>query len=283
MQPQREKLSHPWEVSAHEWHRTRLHHAHWPAPRAPWHWVFLHHVHRRALGPQLPASRIYALGQWHPNTTSHETKDGKGSMTLVLDSPRTRVIDNKWMDLDHKKHWVLKNWCFQIVMLEKTLESPLDCKEIKPVNPKGNQPWIFIGRTDAEAKAPVLWPPDMKSWLIRTDPDARKDWRQQEKGATEGEMVGWHHQLSGHKFEHIQGDSEGQGSLVCCSPWGHSRTWLSDWTSIMWFWWAVKFESHCLKHWEDTHTHTHTHTHHSLLPNFSGSLLLPASTSPIPC
>ena len=98
-------------------------------------------------------------------------------------------------DLDHKESWALKNWCSSTVVLEKTLESPLDCKEIKPVNPKGNQPWIFTGRTDAEAEAPILWPPDAKNWLIGKDPDAGKDWSQEEKGTTEDEMVRWHHHL----------------------------------------------------------------------------------------
>ena len=107
-------------------------------------------------------------------------------------------------ELDHKEDWALKNWCFQILVLEKTLESPLDCKEIQPVNPKENQPWIFIGRTDAEAKALILWPPDVKSQLIGKDPDARKGWRQAEKGATENEMVVWHHWLYGRKFEQLQ-------------------------------------------------------------------------------
>ena len=105
-----------------------------------------------------------------------------------------------------------------MVVLEKTLESPLDCKEIQPVNPKRNQSWIFIGRTDTEA--PILWPPDAKSQFIRKDPDAGKDWGQEEKGMTEDEMVGWHHQLNGLKFEQTPGDGEQQGSLVCCSPWG---------------------------------------------------------------
>ena len=104
-------------------------------------------------------------------------------------------------ELDHKKGWALKNWCFWTVVLEKTLESPLDFKEIKPINPKGNQSWIFIGRTDAEAEASLLWPPDMKSWFIRKDPGAGKDWRLEEKGMTEDEMVGWHHWLNGHEFE----------------------------------------------------------------------------------
>ena len=112
---------------------------------------------------------------------------------------------------------VLKNWCFQTVLLEKTLESPLDCKEIIPANPKGNQPWIFIGRTDAEAEAPILCPPDTKSRLTGKYPDAGKDWGKDEKGMTEDEMVGWCHLLNGHEFEQTPGDGEGQGSLVCFS------------------------------------------------------------------
>ena len=114
------------------------------------------------------------------------------------------------------------SWCFWTVVLEKRLESPLDCKEIKSVNPKGNQPWIFIGRTDAEP--PILWPSDAKSQLIGKDPDGGKDWRQEEKGMTEDDMVGYHHQLNGHEFEQTPVDSEGQGSLVCCSPWGHNES-----------------------------------------------------------
>ena len=100
-------------------------------------------------------------------------------------------------ELDYKESWALKNWCFWTVVLEKTLESPLDCRETKPVHPKGNQSWIFIGRTDAEAETPILWPPDVKNWLIGKDPDAGKDWRQEEKGTSRDEMIGWHHQLSG--------------------------------------------------------------------------------------
>ena len=113
-----------------------------------------------------------------------------------------------------------KNWCFRTVVLEKTPESPLDCKEIQPVNPKGNQSWVFIGRNDAEAEAPVLWPPDAKNWLIGEDPDAGKDWRQEKKGTTEDEMFGCHHRLKGHEFEQAPG---GQGSLACYSPWGHKE------------------------------------------------------------
>ena len=125
-----------------------------------------------------------------------------------------------WMwELDCEEGWAPKNWCFWTVMLGKTLESPLDCKEIQLCKPKGNQSWIFIGGTDTEAESLILWPPDAKSRLIRKDPDAGNDWRQEEKGMTEDEMVVWHHQLSGNKFEQTSGDSGRQGSLVCCSPW----------------------------------------------------------------
>jgi len=127
-------------------------------------------------------------------------------------------------ELDHKEGWVRKNWCFRIVVLEKTLESPLDCSEIKAVDPKGTQPWISIGRINAEAEAPILWPPDAKSWLIWKDLNARKEWGQEEKGMTEDEMVGWHHQHSGHGFEQILGGSEGQGSLACCNSRGHKES-----------------------------------------------------------
>ena len=124
-------------------------------------------------------------------------------------------------ELDHKEEWAPKNWCFQTVVLERTLESPLDCKEIKLVHPKGDQSWVFIGRTDAEA--PIFWPPDAKNWLIRKGPDDGKDWGQEEKGTTKDEMVGWHHQLNGHEFEQALEDGEGQGSLACCRPWGSQR------------------------------------------------------------
>ena len=107
-----------------------------------------------------------------------------------------------WMwELDYKESWAPKNWCFWTVVLEKTVESPLDCKEIQPVHPIGNQSWVFIGRTDVEAEAPIFWTPDEKSWLICKDPDSGEDWRQEEKGTTEDEMVGWHHPLNGHEFE----------------------------------------------------------------------------------
>ena len=124
-------------------------------------------------------------------------------------------------ELGYKESWAPKNWCFWTVVLEKTLEIPLDCKEIQPVHPKGNQSWIFTGRTDVKAKTPILWPPDVKNWLIWKDPDAGKDWRQEQKGMTKDEMVGWYHQLNGHDFDLAPGDCEGQGSLVCCSLWGY--------------------------------------------------------------
>ena len=121
---------------------------------------------------------------------------------------------------------------FWIMVLEKTLESPLNCKEMEPANPKGNQPWIFTGWTDVEAEAPIIWPPDAKSWLLRKDPEAGKDWGQEAKRVTEIEMVGWHHWPNGHEFEQTQGDNEGQESLAHCSWLGlQSRTQLSDWTT----------------------------------------------------
>ena len=125
-----------------------------------------------------------------------------------------------WMwELDHKESWMSKNWCFWSVVLEKTLDSPLGCKEIQPVHPKGNQSRIFIGRTDVEGETPILWPPDAKSWLIWKDPDAGKDWGQEEKGMTEDKMVGWHHWLDGHEFEQALGIGVGQGSLLYGSSW----------------------------------------------------------------
>jgi len=128
-----------------------------------------------------------------------------------------------------KESWALKNWCFWTVVLEKALESPLDSK-INPVNPKGNQSWIFTGRTDAEAEAPIVWPLDAKRWLIGKDPDVGKYRRQEEKGATEHKMVGWHHQFNGQEFKQALGKGEGQGSLACWSPWGHKELDMTDWT-----------------------------------------------------
>ena len=135
----------------------------------------------------------------------------------------------KMWELDHKESWAMKNWCFWTVVLEKTLESPLNCKEINPVNSKGNQPRIFIGRSDAEAETPILWLPDAKNWLIGKDPDAGKDWRQEETGMTEDEMVGWHHRFDGHEFEQTPGVGDGQGSLACCSLWGRKELDMTEW------------------------------------------------------
>ena len=121
--------------------------------------------------------------------------------------------------LDYKESWAPKNWYFWIVVLKKTIESPLDCKEIPPVHPKGNQSWVFIGRTDAEAEALILWPPHAKGWLIGKDPDAGKDWGQKEKGTTEDETVGWHRWFNGREFEETPGVGDGQGGLACCDSW----------------------------------------------------------------
>ena len=136
-----------------------------------------------------------------------------------------------WMwELDCKESWVLKNWCFWTVVLEKTFESPLDFKKIQPLHPKGDRSLVFIGRTDVEAQTPILWPPDAKSWLIWKDPDVGKDWRQEEKGMTEDEMVWWHHRLNGHGFEQTSRDGEGQGSLVMLQSMGSKRV-GHDWAT----------------------------------------------------
>ena len=151
-------------------------------------------------------------------------------------------------ELDYKESWTLKNWCFWTVVLERdsffffgdTLESPLDCKEIQPVHPKGNQSWIVIGRTDAEAETPILWPLDSKSRLTGKDLDAGKDWRWEEKVVTEDEMVGLHHQLDGHEFEYALGVGDGWSSLVCWSLWvAKSQTRLSDWTKLKIRWMCI--------------------------------------------
>ena len=131
--------------------------------------------------------------------------------------------------LDHKEGWTCKNWCFWTMVLEKILVSPLGSKEIKPVNPKVNQPWILNGRTDAEAEAPILWLPDVKNQLIGEDPDAGKDWRQEEKGTTEDKMVVWYQWLTGHEFAQAPGDADGQGSLVCCGLWGCKEPDMTEW------------------------------------------------------
>ena len=149
---------------------------------------------------------------------------GPSSQSYGFSSSHVRI----W-ELDYKESWAPKNWCFWTVVLEKTLESLLDCKEIQPVHPKGDQSWLFIGRIDAEAETPTLWPSNAKIWLIGKHPDAGKDWRQEEKGMTEDEMVGWHHQLNGHEFEQSLGVGDGQWSLVCCSPWGCKELGTTEW------------------------------------------------------
>ena len=141
-----------------------------------------------------------------------------------------------WMwELDYKESWAQKIWCFWTVVLEKTLESPLDCKEIQPVHPKGVQSWMFTGRTDVEAETAILQPPDVKSWLIWKDPDAGKDWRQEEKGTTEDKMVGWHHWLNRYGFGWIQGVGDGQGGLASCGSWGRKESDMTErlnWTEL---------------------------------------------------
>ena len=140
-------------------------------------------------------------------------------------------------ELDCDESWAPNNWCFWTVVLEKTLESPLDFKKVQPVHPKGDQSWVFTGRTDAEAETPILWPPHAKSWLIRKDPDAGRDWGQEEKGTTEDEMAGWHHQLDGHGFGWTPGVGDGQGDLACCNSWGRKESDTTErlnWTELKW-------------------------------------------------
>ena len=145
-----------------------------------------------------------------------------------------------WMwELDCEEGWELKNSCFWIVVLEKALESPLDCKEIQPVHPKGDQSWVFIGRTDAKAETPILWPPHAKCWLIGKDPDAGRDWEQEEKGMTKDEMAGWHHWLDVHEFGWTLGVGDGQGGLACCDSWGckeSDTTERLNWTESALLW-----------------------------------------------
>ena len=145
-------------------------------------------------------------------------------------------------ELDHKESWAPKNWCFWTVVLEKTLESPLDYKEIQPVHPKGNQSWIFIGRTDAEAETPVLWPPHAKSWLTGKTLMLGGIEGRRRRGMTEDEMAGWHHQLNAHEFGWTSGVNDGQGGLVCCDSWGHKESDMTEqlnWTDLnspSWWW-----------------------------------------------
>ena len=143
-----------------------------------------------------------------------------------------------WMwELDYKESWVQKNWCSWTLGFENTLKSPLDCKEIQPVHPKGDQFWVFIGRIVVEAETPILWLPDAKSWLIWKDPDAEKDWGKEEKGTTEDEVIGWHHQLNGHGFGWTAGIGDGQGGPACCDSWGCKESDMTvrlNWTELDW-------------------------------------------------
>ena len=180
-----------------------------------------HHFMANRWGNSGTSDRLYFVGLkiTVDGDCSHEIKRrlllGRKAMTNLDSILKSEIFTNKvlssqsygfssshvWMwELDYKESWAPKNWCFWTVVLEKTVASPLDCKEIQPVHPKGDQSWKFIGRTDAKAETPILWPPNAKSWLIWKYPDAAKDWRQ-EKGTTEDEMVGWHHRLNGHEFE----------------------------------------------------------------------------------
>ena len=177
--------------------------------------------------PLMEKDKRLMEASWWDRLTEGETGswelDYKESWVLKNWCFRTVVLEKTPLDckdireLDYKESWVLKNWCFRTMVLEKT---PLDCKDIQPVHPKGNQSWIFIGRTDGKAETAILWLPDVKSWLIWKDTDVGKDWRQEEKGMTEDDMVWWHHQLDGYEFEQALGFGSGQGSLVHCNSWG---------------------------------------------------------------
>ena len=151
-------------------------------------------------------------------------------------------------ELDCEESWERKNWCFWTVMLEKTLESPLECKEIQPVHSKGDQSWVFFGRTDAKAETPILWPPHMMSWLIGKDCDVERDWGQEEKATTEDEMAGWHPGLNGHEFGWTPGVGDGQGGLACCDSWGlkeSDTTERLNWTD--WYSCAIFLKWHVLQ------------------------------------
>ena len=179
-----------------------------------------------------PWKKSYEKPRQHTKKQRHYfANKGPSSQSYGFSSSYVQI----W-ELDHKESWVLKNWCFWTVVLEKTLESPLDCKEIQPVHPKGDQSWVFTGRTDGEAETPTLWPPDEMSWLTGKDRDAGKDWGQDEKGMTEDEMVGWHYWLDGHGFGWTPGVGDGQGILACCSSWGHKKSDTTEqlnWTQWM--------------------------------------------------
>ena len=167
-------------------------------------------------------------GEFNPHCWSWESEKDKKIYNFSL-----HVISLRYRNIN--SHLYPMNWCFWTVVLEKTLEGPLDCKEIQPVHPKADQSWVFIGRTDVEAETPILLPPHEKSWLIWKDPDAEKDWGQEEKRMTEDEMVGWHHRFNGHEFGWTPGVGDGHGSLACCGSWGHKEldtTERLNWTEL---------------------------------------------------
>ena len=185
-----------------------------------------HEIKRRLLlGRKVMTNRQHIQKQRHYFANKGSSSQGYGF-----------TCGHIWMwDLDCEESWALKNWCFWTVVLEKTLESPLDCKEIQPVHSKGDQPWVFFGRNDAKAETPVLWPPHAKSWLIGKDSDAGRGWGQEEKGTTENEMAGWHHQLDGCESEWTSGVGDGQGGLVCCDSWGRTESDTTErlnWTEL---------------------------------------------------
>ena len=186
-----------------------------------------HEIKRRLL-----SKKSYDQPRQHSNNQRLDFAN-KGPSSQSYDFSDSHV----WLwELDYKESWVLKNWFFWAVLLEKTPKSPLDCKEIQPISPKGNQSWIFIGRTDAEAETPILWPPDVKNWLFGKTLMLKKDQRQEEKGMIEDEMVGWHHRLDGHEFEQALGVGGGQRSLACCSPWGHKELDPTKWLMLSLTW-----------------------------------------------
>ena len=197
--------------------------------KRPWCWERLKVRGEGASGGFMPYSSI--------RKEYREYWEGKGPSSQSYGFSSSHV----WMwELGYKESGVPKNWCFWTVVLEKTLESPLNSKEIQPVHPKGNQSWILIGRTDAEAETPLLWPPDVKNWLIWKDPD---DWGQEEKGTTEDEMAGWHHWLDGRKFEWTPGVGDGQAGLACCDSWGCKESDTTErliWSDLIW--WLIHVE-----------------------------------------
>ena len=189
------------------------------------------------------AMKLKMLAPWKKTYDNHRQHIEKQRHYFANKGPScqgyTFPSGHVWIwELDHDESWAPKNWCFWTVVLEKILESLLDCKKIKPVNPMGNQSWIIIGRTDAEAETPIVWLPDTKRWLTGKDSDTAKDWRQEEKKMAEDEKVGWHHGLNGREFEQAPGVGDGQGSLACCSSWGRQESNMTEWLNWIELNWA---------------------------------------------